>query len=63
VAACTQDEPLCLLTEFSEYGDLCQFLRNHAPANNGSTNNNNVSINSSNGKGHYSNASDMVSTS
>ena len=29
VAACTQDEPLCVLSEFSEYGDLCQFLRSH----------------------------------
>ena len=29
VAACTQDEPLCVLSEFTEYGDLCQFLRSH----------------------------------
>lgn len=33
VAACTQDEPLCLLSEFSEYGDLCQFLRTQPYSN------------------------------
>ena len=27
LAACTQDEPLCLLSEFSEFGDLYNFLR------------------------------------
>lgn len=29
VAVCTQDEPLCVMSEFSEYGDLCQFLKSH----------------------------------
>jgi membrane carboxypeptidase/penicillin-binding protein PbpC len=40
------------LTEFSEYGDLYQFLRSHAPVNN-----NNLSSGSGSSKGHYSNAS------
>ncbi len=44
VAACTQDEPLCVLTEFTEFGDLCQFLRGHQPQHNLS---------------HYSNTSDL----
>ena len=33
VAACTQDEPLCVLSEFSDYGDLCHFLKSHQPHN------------------------------
>lgn len=58
IGICTQDEPLCLLSEFSEYGDLYQFLRNHSH----SSNNNNISNASSNssGKCHYSNASDLA---
>ena len=33
IAACTQDEPLCVLSEFSDYGDLCHFLKSHQPHN------------------------------
>ena len=29
LAACTQDEPLCVLSEFSDFGDLYHFLRSH----------------------------------
>ncbi len=58
IGICTQDEPLCLLSEFSEYGDLYQFLRNNSHS---SSNNNNISNTSSNSsKCHYSNASDLA---
>ena len=43
VAACTQDEPLCVLSEFSDYGDLCHFLKSHQPHN----------------LSHYSNTNDL----
>jgi len=47
VAACTQDEPLCVLSEFSDYGDLCHFLKSHQPHN----------------LSHYSNATNDLNTS
>lgn len=30
VGVCTRDQPVCVLTEYTEYGDLRQFLANHS---------------------------------
>ena len=49
VACCTQDEPLCVLSEFTEYGDLCQFLRSH----------HHQPQHSQSQSQHYSNANDL----
>ncbi|XP_054275572.1 discoidin domain-containing receptor 2-like isoform X2 [Macrosteles quadrilineatus] len=32
LGVCSQDEPLCVVMEYLEHGDLCQFLRSHGPA-------------------------------
>lgn len=29
---CSQEEPLCVIMEYLEHGDLCQFLRSHGPS-------------------------------
>lgn len=31
---CSQDEPLCVVMEYLDHGDLCQFLKTHVTADN-----------------------------
>ena len=50
---CSQDEPWCVLSEFSDDGDLCQFLRKRSR---GSGNRkSNAESDRNGGVGHYSN--------
>ncbi|TRY62645.1 hypothetical protein TCAL_11961 [Tigriopus californicus] len=37
LALCSQDEPICLLSEYSTYGDLAQFLKTHYQSSKKST--------------------------
>ncbi|XP_072398814.1 discoidin domain-containing receptor 2 isoform X3 [Diabrotica undecimpunctata] len=37
LGVCSQDEPLCVIMEYLDHGDLCQFLRTHVAASNTST--------------------------
>lgn len=29
---CSNEEPLCVVMEYLEHGDLCQFLKTHGPS-------------------------------
>lgn len=34
---CSQEEPVCVVMEYLEHGDLCQFLKTHVAAENGNS--------------------------
>lgn len=38
LAVCITDDPLCMITEYMENGDLNQFLSRHEPPNSSSSN-------------------------
>ncbi|XP_046678553.1 discoidin domain-containing receptor 2-like isoform X2 [Homalodisca vitripennis] len=37
LGVCSQEEPYCVVMEYLEHGDLCQFLRSHGPSDTATT--------------------------